>query len=613
MSQTKGIPPLLYRRVCAQVRPYGAPLLGILGLELLSIPLALLVPVPLKLAVDSLTGSYYIPLFAQRCLPARWSLDSVQLFFAIVLMIVVGLLQHVVGLASWLMQTRTSERMILDFRSQLFQHVQRLSLSFHDRRGVGDPTYRIQYDAPSLSQIAIRAVIPAITAVLMLAGTLYVTLRLDWQLAMITVVLGPCLFLITRRYSDRVNEEWTELRERDSRAMSVIHEALGALRVVKAFGKESYEHRRFVRQSGRYVRGQMRLAVLQSSFCALVGLTIVIASATGLVLGVRHVRTGLLTVGDLLLVMSYLAKLYDPLGMLSGKMVEIQSALVSVGRAFALLDEAPEVVESSNPKPLTRAAGAVEFEKVTFGYGRQPVLRNLSLGLSPGVHVGILGRTGAGKSTLLSLLTRLHDPASGRVLLDGTDIREYRLADLRNQFSIVLQEPVLFSASIAENIAYTQPHASRAAVIAAARAARAHDFIMALPEGYDTQVGARGMSLSGGERQRISLARAFLKDAPILILDEPTSSVDGETEAGIVEATAALMRGRTTFVVTHRPSMLQNCDLQFELIDGRLIPVEWQGNSILNSEDAAVRSGSAGKPLPAVASLYSKPQYASGD
>jgi ATP-binding cassette subfamily B protein len=504
----------------------------------------------------------------------------------------------------WLVQTWAGERMVLDFRSQLFQHVQRLSLAFHDRRGSGDPTYRIQNDAPALSQIAIRAILPSITALLTLAGMLYITARLDFQLAMLAVFITPCLFLVTRKYSSRVHNEWSEVRDRDSSAMSVINETLGALRVVKAFGQENREYRRFRRHSGKYVRGQMHLALLQSSFYALVGLTIVCASAVGLYLGVRHVQAGLLTIGDLLLVMAYLGKLYEPLSMLSGKVVEIQASLVSVGRAFALLDEVPDVEEKPDARPLARAAGAVEFRNIAFGYSEQhSILRNVSLKVEPGAHIGILGRTGSGKTTLISLLTRLYDPNGGSILLDGIDLRDYKLADLRDQFSIVLQEPVLFSTTIAENIAYTCPQASRDELIAAAKAARAHDFIMRLPDGYDTQVGARGMSLSGGERQRISLARAFLKDAPILILDEPTSSVDMATEAGIVEATESLMRGRTTFVITHRPSMLQNCDMQVELIDGQLVPVNWDVNTIL--------AGSAGPhsgPL-----LFNQPHCIAGD
>ncbi|MFB3813224.1 MAG: ABC transporter ATP-binding protein [Terriglobales bacterium] len=589
----------LYRRLFVQLRPHALLLGLILLLELLSIPLMLLSPVPLKLAVDSLTGSQSVPAFVVRWLPASWGAQNTALAVAAGLLLAVALVQHLNGFFNWLLQTYTGEKIVLEFRSQLFMHVQRLSLAFHDRKGTADPTYRIQNDAPALSFIAIHGVLPAITAALTLAGMLYITARLDWQMALIAIFISPCLFLLTRRFSGRVHHEWTDVRDRDTRAMAVVQETLGALRVVKAFGQEKREQRRFRRQSGLYVRGQMRLALLQSSFYVLVGVTIAAASALGLFVGVRHVRAGVITVGDLLLMMTYLAKICEPLSTISNKFVQVQSSLVSVARAFSLLDELPDVVERPGARPLKRARGAIELKNVSFHYvPGNPVLRKVFARIPAGAHVGILGRSGTGKTTFISLLTRLYDPTSGSILLDGTDLRDYKLADLRNQFSIVLQEPVLFSTTIAENIAYTSPLASRAEVIEAAKAANAHDFIMRLPDGYDTQVGARGMGLSGGERQRIAMARAFLKDAPILILDEPTSSVDIETEAGIVETAEKLMRGRTTFIIAHRLTTLQNCEMQFELAGGKLIPVNWDVSSIL--------AGSA-------TAFHPEPGFASGD
>src|SRR5213594_3481147 len=241
--------------------------------------------------------------------------------------------------------------------------------------------------------------------------------------------------------------------------------------------------------------------------------------------------------------------------MMSKRVAELQSALASAERAFALLDEVPDVAEHPNARPIVRASGAVAFRDVSFAYdGGHPVLRDISFEVAPGARVGIMGATGAGKTTLVSLLTRFYDPTRGQILLDRVDLRDYRLTDLRNQFAIVLQEPVLFSTSVAENIAYARPAASHDEIVAAAKAANAHEFILSLPRGYESQVGERGMRLSGGERQRISIARAFLKDTPVLILDEPTSSVDLRTEAAIIEAMERLMLGRTTFMIAHRPS-----------------------------------------------------------
>jgi ATP-binding cassette subfamily B protein len=261
----------------------------------------------------------------------------------------------------------------------------------------------------------------------------------------------------------------------------------------------------------------------------------------------------------------------------------------------------PEIAERPGAQPLERARGAIEICNVSFHFDvRKPVLRGVNLELKPGAHVGIVGESGAGKTTLVSLLTRLHDPTAGAILLDGIDLRDYKLADLRNQFSIVLQDPVLFSTTIAENIAYTRPSATRGEVIRAAKLANADEFIQCLPNGYNTQVGARGASLSGGERQRIALARAFLKDAPILIFDEPTSSVDFTTEAGIVEATQTLMQGRTAFIVAHRVRTLQHCELLFELKGGRLAP---------STLGAALRLGSR----PSNVDLAPQPGFASAD
>jgi ATP-binding cassette subfamily B protein len=291
-----------------------------------------------------------------------------------------------------------------------------------------------------------------------------------------------------------------------------------------------------------------------------------------LFIGVHHVLAGTLTLGSLLLVMGYLLQLYKPLEEMSQKAADLQDSLASAERATELLDQAPEVPEKPDARGIERAKGAVAFCGVSFAYREDhPILHNVSFEVDPGIRVGVSGATGAGKTTLMSLLTRFYDPTEGTVRLDDVDLRDYKLADLRNQFAIVLQEPVLFSTSIAENIAYARPDAGHEEIVAAAKAAGAHGFIERLPEGYDTQVGERGMRLSGGERQRISLARAFLKDAPILILDEPTSSVDVKTEAEIMQAMRRLMRGRTTFMIAHRHSALEHCDVRLVIENRRLL------------------------------------------
>jgi ATP-binding cassette subfamily B protein len=351
-----------------------------------------------------------------------------------------------------------------------------------------------------------------------------------------------------------------------------VQEVLGAVRVVKAFTREDHEHARFEQESRSGTAARLRAAFHENCYALLVGLLTAAGTAAVLFVGARDVKAGALSLGDLLMVMAYIGKLYEPIKALGKHLATREKSLASAERAFALLDEAPEVPERPGAKPLHRARGAVSFRDVSFGYdGGPPVLEHLSINIPEGTRVGIAGKTGAGKTTLINLLCRFYDPTSGHVLLDDTDLRDYRLADLRNQFGVVLQEPVLFSTTIAENIAYGRPGASSDEIIKAAMAANAHEFIQALPDGYQTQVGERGMCLSGGERQRISLARAFLKDAPILILDEPTSSVDLNTEAQIMEAMERLMSGRTAFLIAHRPATLQGCDLLLRIENGRVI------------------------------------------
>ena len=352
-------------------------------------------------------------------------------------------------------------------------------------------------------------------------------------------------------------------------ALAVVQEVLGNLRVVKAFGQEDRETSRFRARSRESARARIRLALVENVFGGLIGMTTALGTALTLVIGITHVRSGSLTLGGLLLVMAYLAQLYGPLTMISRKVASIQSHLASMDRAFALLDEAPDV-SARGARRLTRAAGAVAFRNVSFAYSPDRlILEDVTFELTPGATLGISGTTGTGKTTLVNLLCRFYDPTGGQILLDGVDIRDYRLPDLRDQFAIVLQDPVLFSTTIAENIAYARA-ADQTEIVAAAKAANIHDFIERLPEGYETRVGERGMRLSGGERQRVSLARAFLKDAPILILDEPTSSLDTMTEALIIDAMERLMKGRTTIMIAHRPKTLERCDVRLHLERGRV-------------------------------------------
>ncbi|MGH9851221.1 MAG: ABC transporter ATP-binding protein [Blastocatellia bacterium] len=601
MAETSYTDFTLYRRLLRQARPYWSHIGGIFLIGLLSTFLTLLVPLPLKIAVDSVIGSHPIPGFLNALLPAvATRSDTTLLILAASLSVAIALLGQLQELGGSLLRTYAGERMVLDFRAQLLRHAQRLSLSYHDTKGTSDSTYRIQYDASSIQYITIDGLIPFVTASCTLAGMIYVTARIDWRLAFVALTVTPILFLVARAYRQRLRSQSRKVKRMESSALSVVQEVLAAARVVKAFGQEDREGERFVRRSSEGMQERIRLSLIEGGFGTLVTLITAIGVAGVLFIGVRHVQSGILTLGELLMVIAYVSQLYQPMKTISRKAVSLQSSLAGAERAFSLLDEAPDVAERPNARSLSRASGAIAFREVSFAYGNdRPVLRDISFEIGPATRVGIVGATGTGKTTLMSLLTRFYDPTAGEILLDGVDLRDYKLADLRNQFSIVLQEPVLFSTNIAENIAYARPGASQEEIVEAAKASNAHEFIIHLPEGYESQVGERGMRLSGGERQRIALARAFLKNAPLLILDEPTSSVDVRTETAIMEAMNRLMRGRTTFMIAHRLSTLKDCDLLLVIEHGRLLEVRSDVSAAIENAlalgggEATVRSNKA--------------------
>jgi ATP-binding cassette, subfamily B, bacterial len=566
------------RQLLRLARPYWPHLSAIFALSLLAAPIAMLLAFPLKIAVDNVLGDRPLPRLLSALVPASWhGSKSANLALAVGLLLALSIAMNLQAFASWLLQTYTGERLVLDLRSRLFWHAQRMSMLSHDRRGANDVAYRIEHDAPAIQYVFLQGAAPLLSALLSFVCLLCVALRMDWKLAVIAVSVAPVLLLLARRSGRDTRSGWEGIKRLDSSAMLVLHEALASIRVVKAFARERLEDRRFRFRSRERMREQVRVASRQAGYHVLIATSITAGTAAAMWVGIRHVQKGVLTLGDLLLVMAYLAQLYDPLRVISSKLPELQGWMVSVERALSLFQDSPELKSHQHTHTLwapRRTQGHVIFRNVSFAYqGSSLALESVSFDIPPGTHVGIIGPSGSGKSTLLNLLLRFYDPLEGVILLDGHDLRTYPLGDLRRQFSIILQEPVVFSGSVAENIAYGRPDASRDQVIEAARAAMAHDFIGSLPEGYDTAVGERGCRLSGGERQRLGIARAFLRDSPILVLDEPTSAVDVRTELDIMRAASALARGRTTFVIAHRLSTVRDCDLILALQQGRLVAV----------------------------------------
>jgi len=562
---------MLLRRLLRQLVPYRRQLGLCFFVDALRMPLALLIPLPLKLAVDSVAGSRPLPPMLRDLLPSGMRTSVGLLAVLSVLLVTIALLTQLQSVVSTALRTRLGERLVLELRAQLFGHAQRLSLAYHDARGTADANYRIQTDALAIQYITVEGVLPAITAIFTLAGMVVVTSRIDAELAAVALVIMPVLFVLLTSWRTRLRRHSREVKRQESLALSVVQEVLTSLRVVKAFGQEAREEERFVDRAREGADARVRLAVVQAVYGMFVGVSVAAGMAAALFIGIEHVHSGALTLGELLLVMGYLTQLYEPIRTTSAQAGSMQSYLASVERVLTLLGQPQDVIERTDAQPLQRARGAVAFRGVSFGYGEDPrILQGVSFDVGAGGRIGISGMSGAGKTTLVNLLTRFFDPTDGQILLDGVDLRDYRLHDLRAQFAIVLQDPVLFATTIAENIAYARPAARHSEIVAAAVAAGAHAFIESLPMGYNTQVGERGVRLSGGERQRIALARAFLKDAPMLILDEPTSAVDVETEAAILASMERLMHGRTAFMVTHRPSALRECEAILRVERGRV-------------------------------------------
>ena len=561
-------------RLLREARPYWKHLAGILALDLLATPLSLLSPLAMKIVVDSVLGTQPLPAFLAVLLPAsvQQTPQALLIFAAALLIGVTGLIQ-VQRLAESLFGTYTGGRITLDFRTKLFWHAQQLSLAFHDSKGVTHSLYRVQYDSMSIRWVAIDGLISITSALIGLVSMIAVIALINLELAVVALVVVPLLTYLILRYRRPLRRGWRRQMELSNREMGVINEVFSSLRVVKAFSQEEPERRRYLQEASKSLHAQIRVTLLQDSFDLMAGIVTALGTGTVLFFGTQAILAGTMSIGDLLVVMAYLALLYGPLQVIGRQSAELQNSLSAAERAFEILDERSDVPEAPNARPLDRATGQFEVENLFFAY--EPgadVLRGASFSVPAGSTVGIAGETGAGKTTLLSLLMRFYDPTGGRILLDGVDLRDYMLADLRRQYGVVLQDPVLFSSTIADNIAYGRKPKDMEEVVAAAVRANAHDFIEALPDGYDTMVGERGMRLSGGQRQRVSIARAFLRDAPILLLDEPTSSVDTRTETKIMEAMERLMEGRTTFLIAHRLTTLEACDLLFEVKGGLIVP-----------------------------------------
>ena len=535
----------------------------------LSAVVNLAVPWPLKVLIDNVLNHQPLEGWT-RVIFGRFGTGGSLLTAAVVAGFLMAFVDKGMNVLTNYVNTRLEQRMILDFRSDLFQHVQKLSMAFHDRRRTGAFMSRINMSSSSLGHVTL--IVPTLAqSGLTLVGMFWIAYRMDPVLALLSLTVMPFLYYSVSYYIRNVGTRVREVRNLEGQSLSIVHESVAMLRIIVAFGREKHEHAKFRAQGETAVAARVKLTTQQTLFTLAVHSTTAAGTALVLGFGAKHVLEGTLSVGELLVVMAYIAAVYQPLEAISNTLGSLQEQLTHLKMATELLDEEPGIIEKPDAVTIERARGQVVFENVTFAYDkRHQTLKNISFEASAGQVLAVVGPTGAGKSTLISLIPRFYDPLEGRVLLDGIDIRDLALESLRRQISIVLQEPLLFSASIGENIRYGRLDATDAEVEEAAKAANAHEFIMRLPDKYDTVLGERGSRVSVGERQRITIARAFLKDAPILILDEPTSSIDSRTESVILDALDRLMVGRTTIMIAHRLSTVRHADWTIVLNQGEI-------------------------------------------
>jgi ATP-binding cassette subfamily B protein len=558
---------LMFKKTLKYLWPYKVPFLIALAQVFIISGCELLKPWPLKVIIDNVLSGKPAPFGI-----GEFFSPAILLVLAAIGLIVIYVVLGGITLLNNYTTIKIGQQMVNDMRRDLYAHLQRLSLAFHHRRQVGDLLYRVTADTYAIQSLTMNGVFPIVSALVLLAGMFAVMIKIDWKLTLLSLAVCPVLLVSILTMSRRIASAAMIARQQESEVYSVVQRAILAIRIIQAFTKEEEEHRKFMAASNLSLGASLRLYTLQTFYAGIVNVVMAVGTALVVWVGAKHVMSGQLTVGEIMVFTTYLASLYGPINSICQTWGMIQGSKVGVERVFEILDVEKDLKDGVSSFPKSGTTGAVTWENVSFHYvPEQPVLKNIDLRVNPGEKIAFVGPTGVGKSTLVSLIPRFYDTCGGRVTIDGTDVRDYQLKSLRSQISMVLQPPLVFPVSVRENIAYGRPEAGIEEVISAAKLARIHDSIERLPDKYETVIGEQGATLSEGERQRITIARAILRNSPILILDEPTSSVDAETEALIMEGLEQLTTGRTTFIIAHRLSTVRKADRIVVLGKGEII------------------------------------------
>jgi len=531
----------------------------------------LLEPWPLKVVFDYVFGSKHMPDWLASIVNLIGTDKLSILNFAAIAVILIALFGAISSYGEKYLTTSVGQWVMHDLRSVLYSHIQKLSLAYHDQKRTGDLISRVTSDIDAVQNLISNVLLGMLVNVLTLLGMLGVMFYLNWQFTLIAMVVAPGLFWVVYHYTRRIKEASRDVRRKEGEVVSVLEEVLSSIRVVKAFAREDYEQERFEQRSLESVERSLAARSLKAKLSPLV--EVIVACGTCLVLwwGSRLVVSGALTSGELLVFLLYLGKMYKPMRELSKMTDTISKADVGWERIREVLENEQRVRNLPGAKRAPRFRGDIEYEHVAFSYSaEQPLLKDLSMNIKAGQLAALVGPTGAGKTTIVSLLPRFYDLTGGVIKIDGEDVRKFKIKSLRRQISFVLQESTLFRAPIWQNIAYGKPEATREEIVRAAQMANAEEFILRMPEGYDTMVGERGVTLSGGQRQRITIARAIIRDAPILVMDEPSSGLDAESEELVFDALSKLMADRTSIVIAHRLATVSRADVIFVVEGGRV-------------------------------------------